>query len=168
MKPIIPKRLTASRFILLIYFIVLVGLGLPLGLLAIKLNVDYRRKAETVTVKATIPPNPFNTPNYKELYNKPVIIEHVSDVDLVAGSFITIPIILTDPDWVPGLQSIQTRFSSPKPLPSGLKIICQTHKKIKACSLTGTPVQSLNQPQTITITATDALGSNEKSGLTLR
>lgn len=162
------RRLTLSQKLLLIYFILLAVLGLPLALGALKLNLDQRRKAETVTIKATIPPNPFNTPNYKELYNKPIMIETNTEVAIIPEQPIAIPITITDPDWIPGLHLPQARFSSSVALPHGLKILCSTRKKIKSCKLTGTPKQALVTPQTIIITATDALGSQTKSKMTLQ
>lgn len=157
MKRILPKRIPISRFLLLVYFLILTGLGLPLGLLAIKLNVDYHRKAETVTFKAAIPPNPFNTPNYKQLYNKSPEIVAAETIYLSPEESLNVSIEITDPDWIPGLEPISTRFISNRPLPRGLKIMCITLKKTKQCSLVGTPASTLSQPQALTITATDAL-----------
>ncbi len=168
MKHFFPKKLNFTRLLLLTYFILLTVLGLPLALVALKLNLDYRRQAETVTVRATIPPNPFNTPQYKELYNKKVIIEHMLEVDLITGRYVAIPITLTDPDWVPGLKTLQTRFSSTKPLPPGFSISCTAHKKTKKCTLTGTPMHVESEPQLLTIRATDALGATSTSKVLLR
>lgn len=154
--------------LLLTYFILLTVLGLPLGLLAIKLNVDYRRKAETVTFKATIPPNPFNTPNYKELYNKPPEIIAPETVNLSVGEDVNVELLITDPDWIPGLEPVATRFSSTKPLPSGLKILCITQKRTKSCSLVGTPTTTLSEPQVLTINATDAFGITISKKILLR
>lgn len=168
MKRIFSKRLSVSRFLLLIYFILLTGLGIPLGLLAIKLNVDYRRQAETVTVKATIPPNPFNTPNYKELYNKPPEIIAPETVNLSVESGLNVEFLITDPDWIPGVEPVATRFSSTKPLLSGLKILCKTQSRIKTCSLVGTPTIALSEPRVLTINATDAFGVTISKKVLLR
>ncbi len=168
MKRFFPKRLSVSRFLLLIYFLLLTGLGIPLGLLAIKLNVDYRRKAETVTFKVTIPPNPFNTPNYKELYNKPPEIVAPEEMSLTPEVNLNVQLEITDPDWIPGLELVATRFSSTKPLPSGLKILCKTQSKIKSCSLVGIPLEALSEPQVLTIKATDALDATRLKKMILR
>jgi hypothetical protein len=168
MKRILPKRLSVSRFLLLIYFLLLTGLGLPLGLLAIKLNVDYRRKAETVKFRVSIPPNPFNTPNYKELYNKSPEIVAVETIYLLPEVNLNVSLEITDPDWIPGLDPVATRFSSNKPLPQGLKILCKTQRKTKQCSLVGTPQAMLAEPQVLTITATDALEKTVSKKVVLR
>jgi hypothetical protein len=168
MKRFLPKRLSVSRFLLLIYFLLLTGLGIPLGLLAIKLNVDYRRKAETVTVKVSIPPNPFNTPNYKELYNKPPEIMTPEEMSLTPEVNLNMQFTITDPDWIPGLELVATRFSSNKPLPAGLKILCKTQSKTKSCSLVGIPLEALREPQVLTIKATDALDAMQSKKIILR
>lgn len=168
MKRLIPKRLSVSRFLLLIYFLLLTGLGLPLGLLAIKLNVDYRRKAETVKFTVSIPPNPFNTPNYKELYNKPPEIIAPETVNLSSEVILNVELLITDPDWIPGLEQVKTRFTAYKPLPTGLKILCLTQKKTKSCSLVGTPTTALSEPQVLTINATDAFGITISKKILLR
>ncbi len=162
------RRGRVSQTLLLLYFILLALLGLPLALGALKFNLDYRRQAETVTIKATIPPNPFNTPNYKELHNKPIMIEAEAEIAIVEGNPIDISITVTDPDWIPGLRSPQTRFSSATKLPIGLKILCSTTQKTKICKLTGTPLQTLSAPRIINLTATDALEATTKTTITLR
>lgn len=168
MKRFFPKRLSVSRFLLLIYFLLLTGLGIPLGLLAIKLNVDHRRKAETVTFNVTIPPNPFNTPNYKELYNKPPEIVASEEINFTPGVNLNVHFEITDPDWIPGLEPVATRFSSTKPLPQGLKILCKTQAKTKSCTLVGIPLEALSEPQVLTIKATDALDATQSKKSILR
>lgn len=168
MKRLFPKKLSVSRFLLLCYFILLTGLGLPLGLLAIKLNVDYRRKAETVTFKAAIPPNPFNTPNYKELYNKPPEIIAPEMVSLSSGAILNVELLITDPDWIPGLEQVKTRFTAYKPLPMGLKILCLSQKKTRSCSIVGVPTTAPSEPQILTINATDAFGITISKKILLR
>lgn len=166
--PLLWRRLTLSQKLLLIYFILLAVLGLPLALGALKLNLDQRRKAETVTIKATIPPNPFNTPNYKELYNKPPEIIIPDTVNLSSEVSLNVELLIIDPDWIPGLKPVATRFSSTKPLPLGLKILCKTQPRIKTCSLVGVPTTKPSIPQPLTIRATDALDAIHSKKIILR